>query len=83
MGGVEMITTPLITRVDGGQNGRHYRVEGFSELFPSVTNVLGVFLNRRWSHGPGTLHCNQLEKLSLSIWKWRQVSSTPIGLLLL
>ena len=37
-----MITTPLITRVDGGQNGRHYRVEGFSELFPSVTNVLGV-----------------------------------------
>ena len=42
MGGVEMITTPLITRVDGGQNGRHYRVEGFSELFPSVTNVLGV-----------------------------------------
>ena len=37
-----MITTPLITRVDSGQNGRHYRVEGFSELFPSVTNVLGV-----------------------------------------
>ncbi len=31
-----------ITRIDGRPGGRHYQVEGFDELFPSVTNVLGV-----------------------------------------
>lgn len=33
--------TPTITRLSL-PNGRHYQVEGFEELFPSVTNVLGV-----------------------------------------
>ena len=37
-----MLTTPTITRIDGGRNGRHYQVEGFDEPFPSVTNVLGI-----------------------------------------
>ena len=32
----------LVTRIDGMPGGRHYKVEGFDELFPSVTNVLGV-----------------------------------------
>ena len=31
-----------VTRIDGNPEGRHYQVEGFDELFPSVTNVLGV-----------------------------------------
>ena len=31
-----------VTRIDDMPGGRHYRVEGFDELFPSVTNVLGV-----------------------------------------
>jgi len=35
-------TTTKITRMDGGRNGRHYQVEGFSEPFPSVTTVLGI-----------------------------------------
>lgn len=37
-----MLGTRAITRVDGGPNGRHYRVEGFNELFPSVTTVLNI-----------------------------------------
>ena len=37
-----LTTTTRITRIDGGRNGRHYQVEGFSEPFPSVTNVLGI-----------------------------------------
>ena len=31
-----------ITRIDGGRGGRHYRVEGYPEPCPSVTNVLGI-----------------------------------------
>ena len=31
-----------VTRIDGMPGGRHYQVEGIDELFPSVTNVLGV-----------------------------------------
>ena len=31
-----------VTRIDGNPEGRHYKVEGFDKLFPSVTNVLGV-----------------------------------------
>ncbi len=38
---VSLQATPTITRISL-PNGRHYRVEGFEELFPSVTNVLGV-----------------------------------------
>ena len=38
----ENLTTPKITRIDGGKGGRHYRVEGYPEPFPSVTNVLGI-----------------------------------------
>ncbi len=38
---VSLQATPTITRINL-PNGRHYRVEGFEELFPSVTNVLGV-----------------------------------------
>ncbi len=37
-----LTTTTRITRMDGGRNGRHYQVEGFSEPFPSVTTVLGI-----------------------------------------
>ena len=37
-----LTTTTRITRIDGGRNGRHYQVEGFSEPFPSVTTVLGI-----------------------------------------
>ena len=37
-----LTTTTKITRINGGRNGRHYRVEGFSEPFPSVTTVLGI-----------------------------------------
>ncbi|MCS5657630.1 MAG: hypothetical protein NZ762_04135 [Dehalococcoidia bacterium] len=37
-----LLDTPSITRVDGAPGGRHYRVEGYDELFPSVTNVLDV-----------------------------------------
>ncbi len=37
-----LLDTPSITRVDGAPGGRHYRVEGYDELFPSVTTVLGV-----------------------------------------
>ncbi len=38
---VSLQATPTITRTNL-PNGRHYRVEGFEEPFPSVTNVLGV-----------------------------------------
>ena len=38
----ENLTTPKITRIDGGKGGRHYQVEGYPEPFPSVTNVLGI-----------------------------------------
>jgi hypothetical protein len=31
-----------ITRVDGKRGGRHYRVDGFDQKFPSVTTILGV-----------------------------------------
>ena len=31
-----------VTRIDGMPGGRHYKIEGIDELFPSVTNVLGV-----------------------------------------
>ncbi len=37
-----LTTTTRITRIDGGRNGRHYQVEGFSEPFTSVTTVLGI-----------------------------------------
>ena len=37
-----LLNTPTITRVDGAPGGRHYRVEGFDGLFPSVTTVLDV-----------------------------------------
>ena len=37
-----LTTSTKITRMDGGHNGRHYQVEGFSEPFPSVTTVLGI-----------------------------------------
>ena len=42
MGGNMLLNTPSITRVDGAPGGRHYRVEGFDGLFPSVTTVLDV-----------------------------------------
>ncbi len=35
------LTTSRITRIDG-RYGRHYQVEGYDELFPSVTTVLGI-----------------------------------------
>ena len=50
-GGDLMITTPKITRIDGGRRGRHYRVEGYPEPFPSVTNVLGIIAKP----GPGVV----------------------------
>ena len=37
-----LLDTPSITRVGGAPGGRHYRVEGYDELFPSVTSVLDV-----------------------------------------
>jgi hypothetical protein len=37
-----LTTTARLTRIDGGRNGRHYKVEGFPEAFPSVTTVLGI-----------------------------------------
>ena len=37
-----MLDTPSITRVDEAPGGRHYRVEGYDELFPSVTTILDV-----------------------------------------
>ena len=42
MGENMLLNTPSITRVDGAPGGRHYRVEGFDGLFPSVTTVLYV-----------------------------------------
>ena len=42
MGNNMLLNTPAITRVDGAPGGRHYRVEGFDGLFPSVTTVLDV-----------------------------------------
>ena len=46
-----MLTSPTITRVDR-PGGRHYRVEGYEDLFPSVTTVLKVISKPaliRWS----------------------------------
>ena len=34
--------TTRITRINSGRNKRHYQVEESSELFPSVTTVLGI-----------------------------------------
>lgn len=37
-----MLAMRTIARIDGGAGGRHCRVEGFDDLFPSVTTVLGI-----------------------------------------